>query len=989
MGYYQFFWVFSLLCMSCFELPTHGEGVVQCKETERRALLRFKHDIQYDRCGMLSSWGDSKEHRLDCCQWEGVSCNNHTGQVVELRLGGVRTNNLNARCLVGSVSNSLLELEYLKYLDFSFNDFRQQPIPSFIGSLTNLRHLNLSNANFKQEIPRTLGNLSKLVSLDLNCRPDQLNHPLDRPYVKNLWWLSGLTSLTYIDMSGIDLSRVTGWFEIVNSLPYLTVLKMNECQIPETTFPSSLSYINATTSLKTVSLSCNDFGGSIFKWLFSLRGINTSLVHLDLSYCFIAGEIPTSIADMNSLSYLNLGLNVMGGSIPNSIWNMKNLSFLSLSWNALSGSISLPDTRTISNNKLTHLDLSGNMFQVSTTLLKTLSQLCGLREVGLSSQSLPFEFSAIMQSLSVCSLHTLESLDLSNNLIWGSIPDMISSFSALRELLLYGNKLNQTISRAIGQLSMLEDLDLSSNALSGTFSHHHMLNLSRLHTLSLSGNPRLVVNVSDDWIPRFQLDSLTLGSCNLGPRFPKWLQTQTNFSWLDISDTAIADVVPVSFWSSLPPNLQLLDMSHNSIYGTIPEVFVRFQTLPRINISTNLFTGAIPSFLVNASMLYLDHNLFSDLIPFLCPKSNTSLTYIDLSNNLFSGQLPNCWNFFDQLTTLYLDNNQLSGNLPVSMSALTNLQALHLRNNSLSGTTLTLLEKCTSLVILDLAYNSLSGYITPVIWNSLHNLGVLILRSNNFVGYLPSSLCELSHLQILDLSHNRISGAIPSCIYNLTAMSNATDLLPTIGITGIYRSSDSSRVMWKREEQRFGNSLGLVKAIDLSNNKLLGEIPRGISHLTGLVSLDLSRNNLSGSVPSEFGELRSLELLDLSKNHLTGKIPPTLAELSYLSILDLSNNNLSGKIPPGTQLQLFNGSAYSGNPGLCGDPLPKCPSDVPRSSSLDDTTRGNDNGNDMYPGLYISVVLGFIVGFWGVCGTLVIKASWRHAFFKFFDSMKC
>ncbi|XP_021726834.1 LRR receptor-like serine/threonine-protein kinase FLS2 [Chenopodium quinoa] len=988
MAYYRLLCMLSWLLLLCFVFPAtagiikNGNTAVQCLEKERRALLQFKRGIQVDRCGLLSSWGDHEGLHRDCCQWEGVRCSNQTGHVVVLHLRGVQTNALNDRCLKGTVGASLLDLKYLRHLDLSFNNFLRQSIPGFIGSLTNLKHLSLSNANFKGEIPHQLGNLSRLRSLDLNCRSELIPH--DRPYVKSLWWLSHLTLLNDINLSGIDLSNVTDWFHIVNNLPYLSVLRMSECQL-SVTYPPSLSYVNSSTTLSVISLSSNDFTNHIFDWLFSLSGINTTLVHLDLSYCLIWGIIPTNFGGMSSLSYLDLRLNMLVGPIPSSIWDMPNLSYLSLSWNALDGSISFPDE--ISSHTLTHLDLSGNSFQVSPTLLKSLGHLCNIRELALSSQNLPFEFSAIMQSLSACALHTLESLDLSNNMVWGSIPDMISSFSSLRELLLYGNQLNGTISPAIGQLSKLEQLDLSSNTLSDTLSQHHLSNLSRLRTLYLSENSALVVNVSDNWIPPFQLDSLTLGSCKLGPHFPKWLQTQTKFSWLDISNAGISGTIPASFWESLPSNLQLLDMSRNSLYGTLPEVSITFDFLPRINLSTNHFSGAVPSFLVNASMLYLDNNMFSKLIPFLCPKAKTNITFLDLSNNMISEKLPDCWTYFDQLTSLYLDNNNLSGNLPASIGELKNLQALHLRNNKLSGEISMPLENCSALVILDLAVNSLSGYVPRSIGNSLRNLGVLILRSNNFVGGLPSSLCELSRLQILDLSSNHISGTIPTCIRKLTAMSNTTNLLPVIGKAGIYDSSDSAKLMWKRAEQSFSNSLGLVKSIDISSNMLEGQIPSGISLLTGLFSLDFSKNNLSGSIPPKIGELTSLEMLDLSNNRLSGKIPVSLANVSSLAILDLSNNKLGGRIPIGTQLQSFNASAYMGNPGLCGDPLPKCPGDVPPDSAMDvDVTQ--HESSDIFPGLYISVVLGFIVGFWGVCGTLVIKTSWRHAYFRFFDNMK-
>lgn len=38
-------------------------------------------------------------------------------------------------------------------------------------------------------------------------------------------------------------------------------------------------------------------------------------------------------------------------------------------------------------------------------------------------------------------------------------------------------------------------------------------------------------------------------------------------------------------------------------------------------------------------------------------------------------------------------------------------------------------------------------------------------------------------------------------------------------------------------------------------------------------------------------------------------------------------------------------------------------------------------------GFYVSLGVGFIIGFWGVCGTLAIKTSWRHAYFKFFNNI--
>ena len=63
--------------------------------------------------------------------------------------------------------------------------------------------------------------------------------------------------------------------------------------------------------------------------------------------------------------------------------------------------------------------------------------------------------------------------------------------------------------------------------------------------------------------------------------------------------------------------------------------------------------------------------------------------------------------------------------------------------------------------------------------------------------------------------------------------------------------------------------------------------------LTNLQSLDLSDNRLSGEIPQELGNLANLEWLDLSNNQLSGEVPAALGNLPNLMLLDLSCNELS------------------------------------------------------------------------------------------------
>ncbi|KAL9225308.1 hypothetical protein vseg_001250 [Gypsophila vaccaria] len=905
---------------------------IQCGESERAALLQFKQGIRVDNCGLLHSWGDS----LDCCQWRGIRCSNRSGHVIRIHLPGiVGSDVLNYKgCLEGTLSDSLLELKHLKYLDLSINHFRGQ-LPKFIGSLSNLEHLNLSNDGFTGVVPQEIGNLSRLSSLDLNCYLSYYDDSNLR--VQSLGWLSRLRLLKHLDLSDIDLSLAANtWLPIVNSLPFLQVLRLDDCHCHlSLKLPSSLSFINSSSTLNVISLSDNKMKDmSIFEWLFNLKGLENNLVYLDLSYN----------------------------------------------------------------------EMFGNNVQVSEGAVKFVGSLCRLQNLGFANTNLFYDFSDIVQTFSVCPHRSLAYLDLSGNQVWGHIPDNINTtLSSLKGLFADINQLNGTISQALSGLSMLESLNFEMNNLKGVVSEEHLSNLSKLSELNLGGNTELVVNISTNWIPPFQLDSLILYSCKIGPDFPMWLSTQKYLQAIDISNSSISSTLPISFLNSLSSKLQYLSMSKNMMRGIIPDVLIplenpSLENPSKIDLSSNNFHGAIPRFVRNVTQLYLNDNRLSQgLVPLLCPQNKSPLVTLELSNNLFSDKLPDCWDYFDNLRVLHLQNNKLWGNLPTSIGRLDKLNILHLGNNNISGELPSSIVNCKSLIILDLSYNSIKGYIPSAFWDSFKNLGVLILQNNKFIGTLPSSLCRLPRVQILELSSNLISGTIPRCIHNLQAMADTTDELTNM-LSDVYDyiiqdSYEGALVMWKRTEEFFaeGNSLGEVRTIGLSNNKLEGHIPEGISSLVGLVSINLSRNHLSGAITSKIGQLTSLEVLDISHNHLSGEIPSSLAKITTLAVLDLSYNNLSGKVPNGPQLQTFDSSAYMGNPGLCGAPLPKkCDNADSGQQDGDNATPRNqedDHIDGFMLGLYISMVLGVITGFWAVCGTLLLKRSWRRAFFRFHDDV--
>ncbi|KAB2597721.1 LRR receptor-like serine/threonine-protein kinase GSO2 [Pyrus ussuriensis x Pyrus communis] len=902
--------------------------VTRCIESEREALLAFKQGL-VDDYDLLSSWG-REEHKQDCCKWLGVHCSNRTNHVTQLHLGGSYLYQAYALQQKGRkqyikyylqgkmMSPKLIKLKHLKYLDLSWINFNGSQVPDFIGSLSNLRHLDLSDASFGGRITTQIGNLTHLQHLDLS-----FNHFAN---VENMnSWLPHLSALTDLDLRYTNLSNVPDWMEAVNKLPKLTNLSLSFCSLPSPLIHSSTLFnINSSKSLAHFDLSFNQLpfssSSSIFVWL---SKYNASLVSLDLSYNQIKGGIPQSFSGLCNLQELYLYNNTLSGQ---------------LSW-----------------------------------LVQILMSAC------------PDQ-------------NSLKTLGLSSNHLSGSIPNL-TNFSSLQELYLDDNQLSGTVPESIGHMSRLESINLGMNALEGVVSESHFSNLSKLRYLDLSSTS-LSLSFSSNWTPPFQLYSIYLSSCMVGPHFPKWLQTQKSYTVLDISNARISDILPSWFWSPLShqdPGSIFIDLSNNRIRGTIPNSRFEFpsSSLSQVNLSWNRLEGPVPSFLSTALSLDLSNNKLSGLISFMCPKTPNKvsrLAFLDLSSNNLQEQLPNCWTRFENLVFLDLSDNALFGKIPTTMGSLPSIQTLKLDKNGFVGELPSSLKNFATLSVFDVGENNLSGLIPEWLGVGLPNLAILILRSNHFYGSIPLQLCNMRDIQILDFSMNNISGNIPKCINNLTNLAQKGS--SSITIYHMYNRSagrqvylEEASLIWKGIMSKYKSTLGLVKCIHLSSNQLTGEIPREITDLVGLVSLNLSRNNLTGQITPMIGKLESLQSLDLSRNHIYGGIPTSLFQIYGLGDLDLSNNNLSGKIPMGTQLQTYDPSDFAGNPLLCGIPLQQLCS--PEETSPEEQPMFGDqvkeNDGLITTGFYLSLALGFVVGFWGVCGSLIFIKSWRYTYYKFLN----
>jgi len=422
--------------------------LVSCNENDRETLLTFKQGLNDNR-GRISTWSTEK----DCCAWKGVHCDSITGRVTKL--------DLNNCFLEGKINLSILELEFLSYLDLSINKFDVIRIPSIQHNIThasNLVHLDLS--------------YTVVTALD------------------NLGWLSPLSSLKNLNLNGIDLHKETNWLQAVATLSSLLKLHLSKCKLNNFINPS-LEYLNLS-SLVTLDLSWNNFASPLPDGFFNLT---KDITYIDLSVSHIYGEMPSSLLYLQNLRHLDLSYNQLQGSIPNGIRHLAHIEYLDLNKNHLHGSIPYGIGQLA---HIQYLDLSKNM--LSGFIPSTLGNLSSLYSLSIGSNN----FSSEISNKTFSKLYSLNFLDLSSlNIVFQFDLDWVPPFQLNGLYLAHINQGPNFPSWIYTQKS-LEEFGISSSGISLVDRNNFFSLIEEINNLYLSNNS-IVEDISNLTLMRYEI----------------------------------------------------------------------------------------------------------------------------------------------------------------------------------------------------------------------------------------------------------------------------------------------------------------------------------------------------------------------------------------------------------------------------------------------------------------------------------------------------
>ncbi|KAH7865790.1 hypothetical protein Vadar_011203 [Vaccinium darrowii] len=512
-----------------------------------------------------------------------------------------------------------------------------------------------------------------------------------------------------------------------------------------------------------------------YEWGQAISSALPNLRVLSLGGCFLSGPIDSSLQNLQFLSEINLNGNNLSVPVPDFFASFEKLTMLSLSDCNLNGTF--PDIIFERVQTLETLDLSGNL--LLNGHLPDFPQNLSLRNLVLSATN----FSEFLPE-SIGKLTELRRIEIRWCNFSGPIPNSLANLSQLVYLDLSGNNFSGPIPSFQGS-KKLTDIDLSYNSLTGVVLSTHFEGLLDLVHIDLSYNS-FNGSIPSSLFSLPSLQGITLSNNKFSGQMTGFSnESLSPLVSLRLSSNKLEGPIPTHFFHFL--GLNFLSLSFNNFSGNIDlEIFQRFQNLLILELSYNNLT-------VNPSVTNSSLSSFPQLVilrlascklqKFPPLMNQSGLSDLDLSNNQISGVIPNwIWNISGGFSfTLNLSCNLLVGFQP--KFHLPPLNSIDLHSNQLQGEILLLPE---SAQYLDYSRNNFSS-IPAEIGKSIASAFLFSLSDNMLSGPIPPSICNGSFLEVLDLSNNRFNGSIPQCLIDSRSL-HVLNLRNNNFAEGLYRS---------------------------------------------------------------------------------------------------------------------------------------------------------------------------------------------------------
>ncbi|CAL5405977.1 unnamed protein product [Camellia sinensis] len=225
-----------------------------------------------------------------------------------------------------------------------------------------------------------------------------------------------------------------------------------------------------------------------------------------------------------------------------------------------------------------------------------------------------------------------------------------------------------------------------------------------------------------------------------------------------------------------------------------------------------------------------------------------------------------------------LKSQNLGGILPPELVKLPYLQEFDISRNYVNGT---IPPEWGSLPLVNISLlgNRITESSSSMNYRETFLRSLWYLTSNNFSGDLPGALAKLTTLKDFRIGDNFFTGSIPNFIQNWIH-------LEAFGLDGPIPSGIA-----------FLTNMTDLRISDLNGSKV-SDFPF-VGNMTKLKRLLMKSCNINGSLPVYLGTTQWTELkfLDLSFNKLSGEIPSTFKNLSNLTSIYLTGNLLNGSVP--------------------------------------------------------------------------------------------